>query len=404
MQNLEIKLSIPKKNFPILFQLKKKELEKIVWNIFTTGYSIMYPSTDTNIKHIEYKEVIQKIELLRNEFNNPELNDKISALDHSLEKLIGLSSSSFKKGELAENLLESIFEKRYGDIIFKNTCHTPHSGDAWLYLPDNKVIMLESKNYTTTVNKDEVNKMQNDMITHHIKWGIFVSFNSNIQGMKELDFHTFVHANENYNILMISNLANDISRLDLALTITRKLISLYSDLDKFPWIVNNIKNELNHLNELLEHNYLLRDHFNTMEKDITKNLNQYYIKLRDYQFNMDNKIKDIINKITSTMVDSITDTNNLDYTEFINLANSKDKKLGTLATKITDIFKKKNISCFIDSSNLVFTLKNIIIGCIKIQTKKITIEFINYDIILNFVIGKEKEVTQNLLIMDNLNL
>ena len=35
-------------------------------------------------------------------------------------------------------------------------------------------------------------KMQYDMITHHIKWGILTSFNSGIQGMKELDFHTFL--------------------------------------------------------------------------------------------------------------------------------------------------------------------------------------------------------------------
>jgi len=41
---------------------------------------------------------------------------------------------------------------------------TSHSGDAWLYLPNNKIIMLESKNYTNTVNKDEVIKLHNDMI------------------------------------------------------------------------------------------------------------------------------------------------------------------------------------------------------------------------------------------------
>jgi hypothetical protein len=99
---------------------------------------------------------------------------------------------------MAEILLENIVNERYGDIKFVSKSQTPHSGDAWLYLPDDKIIMLESKNYTSTVNKDEVIKLQSDMITHNITWGILVSFNSMIQGMKELDFHTFLHNHEWY--------------------------------------------------------------------------------------------------------------------------------------------------------------------------------------------------------------
>ena len=34
---------------------------------------------------------------------------------------------------------------RYGDIQFEKKNHIPHSGDAWLYLPDDKIIMIESK-------------------------------------------------------------------------------------------------------------------------------------------------------------------------------------------------------------------------------------------------------------------
>ena len=63
-------------------------------------------------------------------------------------------------------------------LLFENKAKTPHSGDAWLHLPDKKIIMLESKNYTTRVNKDEVEKMESDMKTNHIRFGIFVSWNS----------------------------------------------------------------------------------------------------------------------------------------------------------------------------------------------------------------------------------
>jgi len=394
-QNIEINLLLNTNDYPLLDQLNNDQIKKI----FSVGYSILYPNVNINEKSIEYNEIINKIELLNNNMNNNNLGSKLSTLEQSLEKLIGLSTSSAKKGEIAENILENIFNQRYGDINFKNMSQVAHSGDAWLYLPDGKIIMLESKNYTNVVNKDEVIKMQNDMINHHIKWGIFLSFNSNIQGMKDIDFHIFNHNNENYQVLMISNLSNDISRLDLGITLIRKLLNYYNDLEKFPWLVNNIKSELDQLNELLEHNYLLRDNFINMEKNIMKDINGFYTILRDYQFTMDSKIKEIISKITLTMDESIN-FNKIDYTNFINTCMLKEKKLGPIATKITDIFKKKEIV----ESDLILKNKNNIIGCIKIQTKKISIELSNYDLVLTFNIGKEKEINNNLIIFENLNL
>jgi hypothetical protein len=393
MEPICINLKLDKKTYPLLFQLKKKDLDSITQKIFAIGYSVLYPKLDPNNKSLEYKEIIQHIESLKDNINTPELNNKINSLDSALEKLIGLSSSS-KKGVLAENILENIFQERYGDIEYVNKSQISHCGDAWLYLPNDKIIMLESKNYINIVNKDEISKMQNDMITNHIKWGIFVSFNSSIQGMKEFDFFVFNHNNENYHIIMISNLSNDITRLDLALSLLRKLILMYSDLSKFPWIINNINPELNNLNSLLELNYLLRDNFITMEKDIVKNINTYYAKLRDYQFNIDNKIKDIINKISSTMSESINNVE-FDYSDFIN--SSKNK---IVASKIADTLKKKNIVL----NNQILVLKDTNIGEIKILTKKITIELSNYDITLSFIFGKDKEIDQNLVIFENLNL
>ncbi len=401
---IEIKLNIIKSEYPALFKIKHDELDSTIFSLFDTGYNIMFPQPiNINNTNYEYSQIVNKIDSLKNEINNTDLNEKICILEHSLEKLIGLSTSSAKKGEIAENILENIFNSRYGDIEFKNTSQIPHSGDAWLYLPNNKIIMLESKNYTTTVNKDEIIKLQSDMITHHIKWGLFLSFNSNIQGMKEIDFNMFNHNNENYHIIFVSNLANDINKLDFSLSLIRKLLTAYSELEQFPWIVNNIKSELINLNNILEHNYLLRDQFINMEKDIIKNINNFYIKLRDYQFNLDTKIKDIINKITSTMSDSI-EFDKIDYNLIITTASKKDKKLDYIATKITDTMKKKKIYFeYTDNIfNLIFNDENI--GTLKILNKKIVIEFIKYDIVLNFIIGKDKEILHNLIIFQNLNL
>jgi hypothetical protein len=193
IKEMELNMKIKSDEYPILFKLKKTELNKLTNIIFKTGYDILYPNINkTKVQEkTEYNDIINKIELLKNEFTHP-----LENLESSLEKLIGISSNSAKKGEFAENLLETIFSQRYGDITFKKTNHIAHSGDAWLYLPDDKIIMLESKNYSTTVGKEELIKLHNDMITNHIQWSLIVSFNSNIQGLKEMDFYNFTHNNE----------------------------------------------------------------------------------------------------------------------------------------------------------------------------------------------------------------
>ena len=363
---MDLNLKLKKDAFPILFKLKKKELNKISDVIFKTGYDIMYPQiSETNIKEKkEYNELINKLDELKKDLLSPQLNDKIASLESSLEKLIGISCNSSKKGDFAENVLETIITKRYGDITYKKTNTIPHSGDAWIYLPDDKIIMVESKNYNTTVNKDELIKMENDMKTNNILWGLFVSFNSNIQGLKEMDYHTFTHNNQIYNIIAISNLSNDINRLDLGLTIVRKLINMPNSDTCFPWIIKNIKSDLNDLNDIIKKNYIIRDNFINMEKEINKQLNSHYIKLRDYQFEEENKINEIIKNINSTMEKSIDIELDNKYDEIQDYCNEKDKKLGI--------------------------------------TKKITFEISKYELIVNFVVGKDKENIINLSIIENI--
>ena len=388
---MDINIKIKQDDFPILFKLKKTELNKINNLIFKTGYDILYPNIDNKKiqEKIEYNDIINKLELIKND------------LMHPLEKLIGISSNSAKKGEFAENLLETIFSQRYGDITFKKTNHIPHSGDAWLYLPDDKIIMLESKNYSTTVGKEELIKLHNDMITNHIQWSLIVSFNSNIQGLKEMDFYNFTHNNEIYNVISISNLSSDINKLDLGLTITRKLMSLSTYNINFPWIVKNIKNELDELNDVIKRNYLIRDNYLLIEKEINKSLNSFYTKLRDYQWEIEQKIQQVIINIQSTINESLELNLNTTSKDIIDYCISKEKKLSSIITKICDTLNKKNI-LIIKNTNWDLSLNNEIIGNIKITAKKIILEFTNLDIIINFSLGREKEIIQNINIIENL--
>jgi len=403
---IEFTLKLDEKEFPMLNNFKKKELDKYLLKIFKTGYQIHFPSNDKIEQQLEHNELLERIETIKEELkdqiNNSEIGDKINSLETSLTKLIGLSSNSCKKGNFGENVLEEIFSKRYGDIQFERKSNVAHSGDAWLYLPDNKLIMLESKNYTTTVNKDEISKLQSDMINHHIKWGILASFNSSIQGMRELDLHTFNHNNETYFIIMISNLSADIHKLDLGLQIIRKLILTINDLPQFPWVIKDISQSLNELDQIVQKNYVLRDSYYNMERDVQKSLSNYHVILRDYQYDIEIKIKEIIDKIKETMNTSIIPVK-INNTQLI-MDKYHDKKILPIIIRLIDILQNKNwvINYDNETSDWIIQSKGIEMGKVKIQTKKATINIPSNDLTLNLHLGKDKENKQNLEIIKSL--
>lgn len=396
---LNITLNLNENDYPILNNFKKEELDKYLIKIFKTGYQIHFPSKDKIEQQLEYNELIERIETikddLKDEINNSEISNKINSLESSLTKLIGISSNSCKKGNFGENVLEEIFSKRYGDIQFDRKSQVAHSGDAWLYLPDGKIIMLESKNYTTTINKDEISKLQSDMINHHIKWGILTSFNSMIQGMRELDFHTFTHNNETYSVIMISNLSTDIHKLDLGLQIIRKLMTNFDNIDDFPWIVKDITQSLNELNQIVQKNYSLRDAYYSMEREVQKSLSSFHILLRDYQYDIENKVNEIINKIQNTMDESIAQIpSNSDQL----LDKYQDKKMLPILVRLTDIAQSKKWKgyCNKETNEWILKSKDKDICRIKIQTKKAIINIPDNDITIQLHLGKDKENKKNL--------
>ncbi len=406
MSFIDVTLKLDVKEYPILNTLKKKDLGKILQKIFKSGYQIHFPSTDKVEQQVEYNELKERIESIKEELkeqlSNSEIGDKINSLESSLTKLIGIAANSSKKGNLGENILEDLFSKRYGDIQFERKSGVAHSGDAWLHLPDNKLIMLESKNYTTVVNKDEINKLKSDMINHHIKWGILVSFNSMIQGMKEFDFMTFTHNCETYSIVMISNLSSDIHKLDLGLQIIRKLMSCFDNIDDFPWIVSDITTNLTELGEIIEKNYMLRDNYYLMEKEIQKQLSNYHVILRDYQYEIDKKITDINNKIKTTMKNSIESNNKLcDEQQYQNIMDTyKDKKVLPLVVRLIDLAQNKNWKINKTEDNeWQLNYKGENFGTVKLQTKKVIIMVPSNDISLTLNVGKEKENKQNIEIL-----
>jgi hypothetical protein len=387
-------------DYPLLERIKKNKLEDTLYQLLKTGYMIHFPTPKEIENQADSHILIEKINHMNNKIDTSQ-----ELYQNTMTKLIGISSNSNKKGNFAENMLEDYCNKNFGDIIFERKSSVAHSGDAWLHLPNKKIIMLESKNYTTTINKDEVNKMKSDMINHHIKWGIFVSFNSMIQGMKEFDFYTSYHNNELYSIVMISNLANDINRLDMAIQISRKLMNQIEDLPKFPWIVEDITTTLYELNEISKKNYSIRDAYHNFESEISKQSTKFYMILREYQLDIEMKITQLISKIESTMNNSI-ENKKINKYDIITTYIDDNKKL-TILSQIVDITDKKGWVILNDDINCgsavwYIMANNIRIGTIKVQTKKIIVTLDANDITIVFHNDMDVQIKKNLKILKSL--
>jgi hypothetical protein len=332
-------------DFPHLNKIKKNELDSTLKLVFKTGYECLFPSN----------------------ISSDPLVNKITSLENTLERLIGIGSS--KKGELGEIVLEQHIKSRYGDIMYTDMSQISHSGDAMIKFDGNNTkIMLESKNYTNKVNKDEVEKMKFDMIHTNITWGIFLSWNSNIIDKREFDIEIFHEKGTTYHIVYISNLSSDIDRLDLAIQLVRKLINHSNNLDSnITWIYNMIQNDIILLNSIISKNYQLRIWFEEMEISMNTQMNKYYTKMRDYMFEMDQMIKTIVDRITNTTIQSI-ETNHDMYNMY--LEKYKDnKKMFPVLSMLLDIMKQYKI--YINEDNIIHS--DIIIGNIKVMGKKISV-------------------------------
>ena len=369
---MSITLNINEEDYPEIYKLYKKDRTDKIKDIFNTGYNIHFPNIKDNKKEIEYYTILQSIEDMKHS-KGLNMDTRLNELLESIHKLTGIGNNSSKKGEVGENMIEEIINQRYGDITYENKAKTPHSGDAWLYLPNKKLIMLESKNYTYRINKEEVEKMENDMKTNHIRFGIFISWNSIVQNRKDIDIHTFNHNNEVYMIIIISNLSNEIIKLDLGLQIIRKLEENFSDMNTFPWIIDDINKNLNELDIIIKKNYKLRDNYYLMSTNIKNSMDMFYTQLRDYQYEINNTAQSIIDKVKSTMNKSITAIEyNVPDIDILSI-HKDNPKIVPILTNLIDIFTSISTLTInkVDDSLIGIKKSDEEVGYIKIQKKKI---------------------------------
>jgi hypothetical protein len=353
---MSITLELNEYEFPRLFEIDHEQLPDAIKKIILFGYESYYPDPENTNNNM--------LPLILNKLND---NNKIETLDTLINKLSGISNNSKKIGIFGENYINELISKNFIGMSYQNTGEIDHSGDGLLTLNNGGEILVEVKNYATVINDAEINKFTFDMKHTKRKLGLFISINSKINKTKIIDLKTFTYENEIYYQFFISNLNEDLHRLEVGILLLQ-LLSEYKNPKNKEIIINEeIKEKISNLIDQVNENEKLRGFFLESEKEIRNTLNNFYQKLRDNHMDMENKIKNIFNYLQDNAVTNLPDTSTLKENEL--LEKHKNTKIYNILKKTFDYLTINNIKF----TNLEKEINIPTIGKIKILKDKIVL-------------------------------
>jgi len=190
-------------------------------------------------------------------------------ISDELVSYINKTKNISQKGAQSENILFNLLNKEYSSADIINTSGQTGQGDIIIKRKDKTPILIETKNYSTNVKKEEVDKFLRD-VSNKDCHGIFLSQTSGIVGKD--NFQIDIH---NKNILIyIHNVDYDIAKINLAInTIDLLFDKLININDKNVTISNDILKNIN----TEYHNFVLQREklLNGLKEYYKKTLEQY---------------------------------------------------------------------------------------------------------------------------------
>lgn len=378
--SFDYSITITKDKFPHLFSMKKRDRDRMIYNMFEIGYNCYFRDPEGN------NDIPDQ---LYNMAQNKELMEV-------LNKLTGISNNSSKKGEFAENIIANYINEHYLDCNYIDQSQNPHCGDGWLITPT-KTIMIESKNYQTNISTDELEKMKRDMKENKINYGIFLSMQSDLIGHKTLDFTTFSDNNQKYFIFIIGKFVNNINLIDVGIKFINSLDEktlINFDNNK---VFENIKNDISELNEIFK----MSDNMIKQVGESRNNIHKIMVNLEknicEHAFKSQSIIDKIINSLNNQVEKPVDSNINMIFTKY------KKHKMFKLVKKIVDNISITNLVFKIEKNDIIILQKNNIdIGFIKIYRTKVSLTFDRFEGV-NFVF-KDIENNDNFNIMKNVSM
>lgn len=383
---MEVKINLSKLQYPKLFKIDENKIDETIHRLLTIGYQTVFSS-------VNEKNLIQNVENICRKFKDDiitgvdsnirkiDVQDKVEQLNNVLVKMFGISTTSNKKGEISEQLVYNMINDKYPNYSYDIKRHIAHHADGELTSPTGMKCLVEIKNYTHTVNKDEINKFKYDLKTTNNNLGIFISLQTNISGRRLIDYETY----DDTHIIYISKIMEDCNKLDCGILLLESIYKLIKK-DNIEIKVKQIKQTIYHNFEELENLIFktnkIRQKYDVLEKNIKENLDKFYLELRNYELEIKEKMK-IVWKNLFNELDDI-DKDFLDEKDKIIKSVDKKDKCFKILNKLFDLCKNKNINVRQEEKKYILLKNRRNIASIKKMKNKLQINFneINFSCIL----------------------
>lgn len=356
-----------------LEQLNKK-FEKALSQIET------YKQGDSIYLNEELNKVKIKYDLLLEE------KDKQNQLNREVfdkaEKLINKPSnkSSISIGDDGEQIFETLADtfKDFTEYRIENKAKQGHKGDFHLFFKDFN-ILVDSKNYSGSVQKKEIIKIETDLSTNdNMKFAWMVSLNSNISDYNRFPIMTkWITTDAGVKcILFINNLLE----YKEPRNILRQAWSICNDFYK---LTKRLDKEDSELEKYREKSLIQKKQINNLQ-DRAGELRRGINVLNNSLKNLDNDLLEILSLISDDIINDKIQFDNIIKSWWHNSIEYMNDENKMTSTEIWNKFKKENKDYIFDNKITIEMFKDVITSNIVNnsnyveKTKKGVIEFVGF--------------------------
>jgi hypothetical protein len=356
-------------------------LEKMRSQIETMSVQIKsYELQNKDLIKAEVEKAKEKFDLILDEKDkqnrlNREVFDKAEKL---ISKTVVKTSSVI--GDDGEQIFESLSDtfKDFSGYKIENKAKQGHKGDFHLFFKDFN-ILVDSKNYSGSVQKKEVIKIETDLTTNdNMKFAWMVSLNSNISDYNRFPIMTkWITTDVGVKcILFINNLLEHKEPRNI-------LRQAWVICEDFHRLTKSVDKEDVELEKYREKNLMQKKQINNLQ-DRANELRRGMNVLNNSLKNLDSDLLEMLSLISDDIINEKIEFDNIikkwwnNNIEYIN----DDSKL--TSTEIWNKFKKENKEYIIDNKISIETFKDVITSNIVNSSayiekgKKSAIEFIGF--------------------------
>ena len=288
----------------------------------------------------EVNKVKQKCDLMleekdrQNQLNREVFDKAVKLLDKSGNK------SSISLGDSGEQIFENLADtfKDFTDFKIENKAKQSHKGDFHLFFKDFN-ILVDSKNYTSSVSKKEIQKIESDLNTNgNMNFAWLVSLNTNICDHNKFPITPkWITTDEGKVkcVLMINNLLDNKEPRNI-------LRQAWQICDDFYKLTKKVKIEDGEVEKYREKNLIYKKHINNLQEkayDLRRSMNTSLNVLK----NMDNDLIEILSNVSDDIVNekfSMLEKVKEWWNKKIEHTDNNNDKI--ISTEIWNKFKKEN--------------------------------------------------------------